>query len=45
MSINIGEASCGVTPQIVVKTSCVGGSTHQIPIEVRSTHGKALTIH
>ncbi|MBA0872711.1 hypothetical protein Goshw_019085, partial [Gossypium schwendimanii] len=26
------------------KAKCVGGSTHQVPIEIGSTQGKALAI-
>lgn len=31
-------------PDIAVKARRVGGSTHQVPIEIRSTQGKALAI-
>ncbi|KAL4183236.1 hypothetical protein AMTRI_Chr11g154140 [Amborella trichopoda] len=34
----------GVTPDIAVKARRVGGSTHQVPIEIGSTPGKALAI-
>ncbi|RZC65339.1 hypothetical protein C5167_009029 [Papaver somniferum] len=34
----------GVTPDIAVKARRVGGSTHQLPIEIGSTQGKALNI-
>ncbi|KAK5771381.1 hypothetical protein PVK06_047583 [Gossypium arboreum] len=34
----------GVTPDIAVKVRRVGGSTHQVPIEIGSTQGKALAI-
>nr|BEG71944.1 ribosomal protein S7 [Astragalus macropelmatus] len=33
-----------VTPAIVVKARRVSGSTHQVPIEIGSTQGKALAI-
>ncbi|KAK8962724.1 hypothetical protein KSP40_PGU020436 [Platanthera guangdongensis] len=33
-----------VTPDIAVKARRVGGSTHQVPIEIGSTQGKALAI-
>nr|ANQ38709.1 ribosomal protein S7 [Cynomorium coccineum]ANQ38710.1 ribosomal protein S7 [Cynomorium coccineum]ANS54306.1 small ribosomal protein 7 [Cynomorium coccineum] len=33
-----------VTPNIAVKARRVGGSTHQIPIEIRSTQGGTLAI-
>ena len=33
-----------VTPDIGVKARRVGGSTHQVPIEIGSTQGKALAI-
>ncbi|PHT50077.1 30S ribosomal protein S7, chloroplastic [Capsicum baccatum] len=39
------QAIRGVTPDITVKARCVGGSTHQVPIEIGSTQGKALAIH
>ncbi|KAL5560736.1 hypothetical protein UlMin_036947 [Ulmus minor] len=38
------QAIRGVTPDIAVKARRVGGSTHQIPIEIGSTQGKALAI-
>ncbi|MFS7907575.1 putative ribosomal protein S5/S7 [Helianthus anomalus] len=38
------QAIHGVTPGIVVKARRVGGSTHQVPIEIGSTQGKALAI-
>ncbi|KAI5664297.1 hypothetical protein M9H77_23620 [Catharanthus roseus] len=34
----------GVTPDITVKERRVGGSTHQVPIEIGSTEGKTLAI-
>ncbi|RWR97757.1 ribosomal protein S7 plastid [Cinnamomum micranthum f. kanehirae] len=34
----------GVTPDIAVKARRVGGSTHQVPISIGSTQGKALAI-
>ncbi|KAL9400982.1 hypothetical protein Peur_004831 [Populus x canadensis] len=34
----------GVTPDIAVKARRVGGSTHQVPIEIGFTQGKALAI-
>ncbi|KAG5586131.1 hypothetical protein H5410_046565 [Solanum commersonii] len=34
----------GVTPDITVKARHVGRSTHQVPIELGSTKGKALDI-
>ncbi|KAG4151863.1 hypothetical protein ERO13_D04G096596v2 [Gossypium hirsutum] len=39
------QAIRGVTPDIAVKVRRVGGSTHQVPIEIGSTQGKALAIH
>src|SRR5574344_3107516 len=33
-----------VTPDIAVKARRVGGSTHQVPIEIGSTQGRALAI-
>ncbi|KAL4329361.1 hypothetical protein AHAS_Ahas13G0292400 [Arachis hypogaea] len=39
------QAIRGVTPDIAVKARRVGGSTHQVPIEIGSTQGKALAIH
>ncbi|KAF3639886.1 30S ribosomal protein S7, chloroplastic [Capsicum annuum] len=38
------QAIRGVTLDITVKARCVGGSTHQVPIEIGSTQGKALVI-
>ncbi|KAK3023857.1 hypothetical protein RJ639_043988 [Escallonia herrerae] len=38
------QAIRGVTPNIAVKARRVGGSTHQVPIEIGSTQGKALAI-
>ncbi|KAI7743288.1 hypothetical protein M8C21_001957 [Ambrosia artemisiifolia] len=38
------QAIHGVTPGIAVKARRVGGSTHQVPIEIGSTQGKALAI-
>nr|GEV50698.1 ribosomal protein S7, chloroplastic [Tanacetum cinerariifolium] len=38
------QAIHGVTPSIAVKARHVGGSTHQVPIEIGSTQGKALAI-
>jgi len=38
------EAIGRVTPTIVVKARRVRGSTHQVPIEIESTQGKALAI-
>ncbi|RZC92518.1 hypothetical protein C5167_041862 [Papaver somniferum] len=38
------QAIRGVTPDIAVKARRVGGSTHQVPIEIGSTQGKALVI-
>nr|AJE72907.1 ribosomal protein S7 [Lathyrus decaphyllus] len=38
------EAIRRVTPTIVVKARRVSGSTHQVPIEIESTQGKALAI-
>ncbi|TYH50474.1 hypothetical protein ES332_D10G208900v1 [Gossypium tomentosum] len=34
----------GVTLDIAVKARRVGGSTHQVPIEIGSTQGKTLAI-
>jgi small subunit ribosomal protein S7 len=36
------QAIRGVTPDIAVKARRVGGSTHQVPIEIGSSQGKAL---
>ena len=33
-----------ITPDIAVKARRVGGSTHQVPIEIGSTQGRALAI-
>lgn len=33
-----------VTPNVTVKARRVGGSTYQVPIEIKSTQGKALAI-
>ncbi|KAL8244012.1 hypothetical protein R6Q59_010270 [Mikania micrantha] len=38
------QATHAVTPGIAVKARRVGGSTHQVPIEIGSTQGKALSI-
>ncbi|TYI27063.1 hypothetical protein ES332_A05G153300v1 [Gossypium tomentosum] len=38
------QAICGVTPDIAVKARRVGGSTHQVPIEIGFTQGKAFAI-
>ncbi|KAG5107054.1 hypothetical protein JHK82_044024 [Glycine max] len=38
------QAIRGVTPDIAVKARRVGGSTHQVPVEIGSTQGKALAI-
>uniref|UniRef100_A0A3Q7EVJ6 DNA-directed RNA polymerase n=1 Tax=Solanum lycopersicum TaxID=4081 RepID=A0A3Q7EVJ6_SOLLC len=38
------QAIRGVTPDITVKARRVCGSTHQVPIEIRFTQGKALKI-
>jgi small subunit ribosomal protein S7 len=38
------QAIRGVTPDIAVKARRVGGSTHQVPIEIGPTQGKALAI-
>nr|YP_009141579.1 ribosomal protein S7 [Lens culinaris]AIL56104.1 ribosomal protein S7 [Lens culinaris] len=38
------QAIRGLTPKIAVKARRVSGSTHQVPIEIGSTHGKALAI-
>ncbi|KAL3729217.1 hypothetical protein ACJRO7_026334 [Eucalyptus globulus] len=36
------QAIRGVTPDIAVKARRVGGSTHQVPIEIGSTQGKTF---
>ncbi|MBA0814749.1 hypothetical protein Gohar_020556 [Gossypium harknessii] len=41
----LSQATGGVTPDIAIKVRCIGGSTHQVPIEIGSTQGKALAIH
>ncbi|XP_038876080.1 30S ribosomal protein S7, chloroplastic-like [Benincasa hispida] len=38
------QAIRGVTPDIAVKARPVGGSTHQVPISIGSTQGKAHAI-
>ncbi|KAK3194093.1 hypothetical protein Dsin_025403 [Dipteronia sinensis] len=38
------QAIRGVTPDIAVKARRVGGSTHQVPIEIGSAQGKALAV-
>ncbi|TYH16900.1 hypothetical protein ES288_A05G151400v1 [Gossypium darwinii] len=38
------QAIRGVTPDIAVKARRVGGSTHQVPIEIGFTQGKAFAI-
>nr|AMC32679.1 ribosomal protein S7 [Vicia americana var. minor] len=38
------EAIHQVTPTLAVKARRVSGSTHQVPIEIESTQGKALAI-
>nr|YP_010953952.1 ribosomal protein S7 [Cladopus fukienensis]YP_010953965.1 ribosomal protein S7 [Cladopus fukienensis]WMV01347.1 ribosomal protein S7 [Cladopus fukienensis]WMV01360.1 ribosomal protein S7 [Cladopus fukienensis] len=38
------QAIRGVTPDISVKARRVDGSTHQVPIEIGPTQGKALAI-
>nr|YP_010760483.1 ribosomal protein S7 [Cuscuta polyanthemos]YP_010760537.1 ribosomal protein S7 [Cuscuta polyanthemos]WEY30488.1 ribosomal protein S7 [Cuscuta polyanthemos]WEY30489.1 ribosomal protein S7 [Cuscuta polyanthemos] len=38
------QAIHGVTPDLTVKARRVSGSTHQVPIEIRSTQGKALAV-
>ncbi|KAJ0644712.1 putative ribosomal protein S5/S7 [Helianthus annuus] len=43
MLLNVHRVN-GVTPGIAVKARRVGGSTHQVPIEIGSTQGKALAI-
>lgn len=40
----VQQAVLGVTPDITVKARRVGGSTYQVPIELRSTQGKSLAI-
>ncbi|KAK8303400.1 hypothetical protein V6Z11_D04G148800 [Gossypium hirsutum] len=40
----LSQATSGVTPDIVIKGRCIGGSTHQVPIEIGSIQGKALAI-
>ncbi|KAF9684306.1 hypothetical protein SADUNF_Sadunf04G0104400 [Salix dunnii] len=39
-----GKKVNGVTPDVAVKARRVGGSTHQVPIEVGTFQGKALAI-
>ncbi|CAN6441067.1 unnamed protein product [Victoria cruziana] len=39
------QAIHGVTPNIAVKARRVGGSTHQVPMEIGSIQGKALSNH
>ncbi|ESW18264.1 hypothetical protein PHAVU_006G026640, partial [Phaseolus vulgaris] len=36
------QAIRGVTPDIAVKARRVGGSTHQVPVEIGSAQGKTL---
>ncbi|KAH9562826.1 hypothetical protein CY35_05G092400 [Sphagnum magellanicum] len=38
------QAICRVTPNVIVKTRCVGGSTYQVPIEIEYAQGKSLAI-
>lgn len=38
------QAIRGVTPDIAVKARRVGGSTHQVPIEIGSTQGKGKAL-
>jgi small subunit ribosomal protein S7 len=38
------QATGKVTPNVTVKARRIGGSTYQIPLEIRSTQGKALAI-
>lgn len=38
------EAVIQVTPEVTLKARRVGGSTHQIPVEIGSGQGKALAI-
>ncbi|RAL45453.1 hypothetical protein DM860_014842 [Cuscuta australis] len=38
------QAICGVTPDLTVKARRVSGSTHQFPLKIRSTQGKALDV-
>ncbi|MBA0813316.1 hypothetical protein Gohar_027178, partial [Gossypium harknessii] len=42
--LRVLQAIRGVTLDIAVKARCVGGSTHQVPIEIGSTQGKTLAI-
>lgn len=42
--IVLRDAIQGVTPDVTVKSRRVGGSTHQVPIEVGYAQGKALAI-
>nr|YP_009413560.1 ribosomal protein S7 [Allotropa virgata]ASN78876.1 ribosomal protein S7 [Allotropa virgata]ASN78899.1 ribosomal protein S7 [Allotropa virgata] len=39
------QAICRITPKIAVKARRKSGSTHKVPIEIRSLQGKALAIH
>uniref|UniRef100_A0AAT9UUP3 Small ribosomal subunit protein uS7c n=1 Tax=Pallavicinia longispina TaxID=280536 RepID=A0AAT9UUP3_9MARC len=38
------QAVSRVTPNVTVKARRIGGSTYQVPLEIRSTQGKALAI-
>ncbi len=38
------QAICKVTPNVIVKARCVGGSTYQVPIEIEYAQGKSLAI-
>ncbi|MFQ6620023.1 hypothetical protein Gotur_001026, partial [Gossypium turneri] len=42
--IRFRSVTCGVTLDIAVKARRIGGSIHQVPIEIGSTQGKALAI-
>ncbi len=39
------QAICRVTPNVIVKAKCVGGSTYRVPIEIKPPQGKTLVIH
>ena len=39
------QAIYGVTLNKTIKARCVSRSSHQVPIEIRSTQGKTLVIH
>lgn len=43
-NISFNQEIHGVTPDMAVKSSCVGGLTHQISTQIGSAQGNALAI-